>query len=210
MSTLTVPVVYGPYSNPDATDTDDTGAGSPVIETTLTASSETRQHRQGSTCERRGLQRRDPRARLSSSMSAIAWSCGWSTCSLIQWAFIGMASSWRTTQTERRLRRTRPSRAPAQVLGNGVPAGGTFLYKFKVPRAGLFWYHPHHHNSINRVYRGLYGMIIVTDPLEAGLVGSVLPAAADTMQLVLSDITVCKAWLDRTRTTSGITSTPRR
>jgi FtsP/CotA-like multicopper oxidase with cupredoxin domain len=80
--------------------------------------------------------------------------------------------------------------SPAQLIG-GAPAGGTFLYKFKVTRPGLFWYHPHHGNSINRVFRGLYGMIIVTDPvLEAGL-GSVLPA--DTMQLVLSDTTVCKA-----------------
>ena len=89
---------------------------------------------------------------------------------------------------------TQNEAAPAvvQTLGNGVQAGGTFLYKFKVTRPGIFWYHPHHGNSINRVFRGLYGMIIVTDPLEASIVGSVLPAAADTMQLVLSDITVCK------------------
>src|SRR5437667_8030461 len=30
-----------------------------------------------------------------------------------------------------------------------APAGGTYLYKFRVPRPGLFWYHPHHHNGIN-------------------------------------------------------------
>jgi FtsP/CotA-like multicopper oxidase with cupredoxin domain len=82
--------------------------------------------------------------------------------------------------------------APLQILGNGTPAGGTFLYKFKVTRPGLFWYHPHHHNSLNRLFRGMYGMIVVTDPLEAGLVGSVLPSAAETMQLVLSDTTVCR------------------
>ena len=92
----------------------------------------------------------------------------------------------------------------AQLLGGTVPAGGTFLYKFKVTRAGIFWYHPHHHNSMNRVFRGLYGMIIVTDPLESNIravlpaadplaLPAVLPAQADTMQLVLSDITVCKA-----------------
>ncbi len=75
-----------------------------------------------------------------------------------------------------------------------APPGGTFLYKFKVTRPGLFWYHPHHHNSSNRVFRGMYGMIIVTDPLEANLTnGVILPAPADTMQVVLSDITVCKA-----------------
>ena len=90
---------------------------------------------------------------------------------------------------------TQNGAAPAvvQTLGNGVQAGGTFLYKFKVTRPGIYWYHPHHGNSINRVFRGLYGMIIVTDPLEASIVGSVLPAGVDTMQLVLSDITVCKA-----------------
>jgi FtsP/CotA-like multicopper oxidase with cupredoxin domain len=74
-----------------------------------------------------------------------------------------------------------------------APIGGSYLYKFTVTRPGLYWYHPHHHASPNRVFRGLYGMIVVADPLEAGLVGTVLPAAADTYQVVLSDITVCKA-----------------
>ncbi|CAE6509523.1 conserved hypothetical protein [Nitrosomonas nitrosa] len=74
------------------------------------------------------------------------------------------------------------------------PTGGTYLYKFKVPRPGIYWYHPHHHHSTNRVFRGTYGMIIVTDPNEAMLVGAgVLPGATDTVQLVLSDTTVCKA-----------------
>ena len=75
-----------------------------------------------------------------------------------------------------------------------APAGGTYLYKFKVPRPGLYWYHPHHHLSTNRVFRGLYGMIIVTDPNEAQLItDGVIPGAAQTLPLVLSDITVCKA-----------------
>jgi FtsP/CotA-like multicopper oxidase with cupredoxin domain len=70
-----------------------------------------------------------------------------------------------------------------------VPPGGTFLYKFKVPpRPGIFWYHPHHHSSTNQVFKGLYGMIIVTDP---NLISStVLPA--QTLPIVLSDTTVCK------------------
>jgi FtsP/CotA-like multicopper oxidase with cupredoxin domain len=72
----------------------------------------------------------------------------------------------------------------------GATAGGTFLYKFKVTRAGLFWYHPHHGMSMNRVFRGMYGMIIVTDPGELTIPPSVLPT--DSVQLVLSDITVCK------------------
>ncbi len=83
--------------------------------------------------------------------------------------------------------------APLQVLGNGVPAGGTFLYKFNVPRPGIFWFHPHHHHSTNRVFRGQYGMIVVSEPgVEAALAG-VLPSAANTHRLALSDITVCKA-----------------
>jgi FtsP/CotA-like multicopper oxidase with cupredoxin domain len=70
----------------------------------------------------------------------------------------------------------------------------TFLYKFKVPRPGLYWYHPHHHSSTNQVFKGLHGMIIVTDPNEATLIaGGVLPGAADTLTVVLSDTTVCKA-----------------
>jgi FtsP/CotA-like multicopper oxidase with cupredoxin domain len=77
-----------------------------------------------------------------------------------------------------------------QILG--ATAGGTFLYKFKVTRAGLFWYHPHHGNSINRVFRGMYGMIIVKDPAEDTLTvpGGVLPEPTETVQVVLSDITV--------------------
>ncbi|HYD37614.1 MAG TPA: multicopper oxidase domain-containing protein, partial [Allosphingosinicella sp.] len=46
--------------------------------------------------------------------------------------------------------------APLQTLGNGVPAGGTFLYKFNLPRPGIFWFHPHHHHSTNRTFRGQY------------------------------------------------------
>src|SRR3954454_23866541 len=75
-----------------------------------------------------------------------------------------------------------------------VQPGGTFLYKFKAIRPGIFWYHPHHHASTDQVFKGLYGMIVVTDPNEAALIASgTLPSAADTRQIVLSDMTVCKA-----------------
>ncbi len=75
-----------------------------------------------------------------------------------------------------------------------APAGGTYLYKFKVPRPGLYWYHPHHHHSTNRVFKGLYGLIVVADPNESTLIASgVIPGPADTRQFVLSDLTVCKA-----------------
>jgi FtsP/CotA-like multicopper oxidase with cupredoxin domain len=77
---------------------------------------------------------------------------------------------------------------------NQVQPGGTFLYKFKVNRPGIFWYHPHHHSSTNQVFKGMYGMIVVEDPNDGALraAGS-LPPAVNTRQLVLSDTTVCKA-----------------
>ena len=81
---------------------------------------------------------------------------------------------------------------------NLVPPGGSFLYKFKVTRPGIFWYHPHHDPSddsnTNQVFSGLYGMIVVTDPNEAAPPG--LRDAScrqhQTKPLVLSDTTVCK------------------
>ena len=42
--------------------------------------------------------------------------------------------------------------ASSRPWADGVLAGGTYLYKFKVTRPGIFWYHPHHHNSTNRVF----------------------------------------------------------
>src|SRR3954469_23698710 len=77
---------------------------------------------------------------------------------------------------------------------NQVPPGGSFLYKFTVTRPGIYWYHPHHHSSTNQVFKGLYGMILVTDPNEAPLItAGTLPGAAATVPMVLSDTTVCKA-----------------
>lgn len=73
-----------------------------------------------------------------------------------------------------------------------APAGGSYLYKFTVPEPGLYWYHPHHHLSTNRVFRGLYGMIVVDDPVESSLLPGVLPDASQTTQLVISDTTVAK------------------
>ena len=77
-------------------------------------------------------------------------------------------------------------------------AGGTYLYKFTATRPGIFWYHPHHFHSTNRVFRGLYGMIIVRQPAEDALVApdddsapGILPSAANTLPLVLSDTSIC-------------------
>ncbi|HET6998252.1 MAG TPA: multicopper oxidase domain-containing protein [Solirubrobacterales bacterium] len=79
------------------------------------------------------------------------------------------------------------------VTQDMVPAGGSFIYKFTVPRPGIYWYHPHHHASTNQVFRGMYGMIVVRDPNEAQLQQfGVLPSAAQTREIVLSDTTVCE------------------
>jgi FtsP/CotA-like multicopper oxidase with cupredoxin domain len=77
---------------------------------------------------------------------------------------------------------------------NQVPPGGKFLYKFKVSRPGIFWYHPHHHASTNQVFKGLIGSIIVKDANEEALQGSgVLPPESQTRTLALNDTTICKA-----------------
>jgi FtsP/CotA-like multicopper oxidase with cupredoxin domain len=77
---------------------------------------------------------------------------------------------------------------------NQVKAGGTFRYEFKVTRPGIFWYHPHHHSSTNQVFKGMYGMIVVRDPIERlPQLQSLLPPLDRTLRLVLSDTTVCKA-----------------
>jgi FtsP/CotA-like multicopper oxidase with cupredoxin domain len=77
---------------------------------------------------------------------------------------------------------------------NQVEPGDSYLYDFVAPRAGVYWYHPHHHASTNQVFKGLYGSIIITDPNEAALIADgTLPGAADTLTLSLSDVTVCKA-----------------
>ncbi len=80
------------------------------------------------------------------------------------------------------------------LAGEVSPVGGTYLYKFKVTRPGIFWYHPHHFHSTNRVFRGLYGMMVVKDLAnETNLIAAnKIPAAADTHDLVLADTTICK------------------
>lgn len=43
-----------------------------------------------------------------------------------------------------------------------VPPGEGFDYRFRVPDAGTFWYHPHN-RSWEQVARGLYGLLIVDE-----------------------------------------------
>ncbi|MDH4084637.1 MAG: multicopper oxidase family protein [Nitrospira sp.] len=83
-----------------------------------------------------------------------------------------------------------------EVTQHAVAPGERFTYDFTVSRPGIFWYHPHHHSSTNQVAKGLYGSIIIEDKFgyEAALIAqNVIPSAAQTKTLVISDITVCGA-----------------
>ena len=65
-----------------------------------------------------------------------------------------------------------------------VEAGGSFDYDYQLPDnhpPGVYWYHPHHHGFVaDQVFGGLYGAIIVEDPVP-------IPSARERM-LVISDI----------------------
>ncbi|MFC5929472.1 multicopper oxidase family protein [Cryobacterium melibiosiphilum] len=66
-----------------------------------------------------------------------------------------------------------------------VAAGDTFDYEYVLPAnhpPGVYWYHPHAHGSVaDQVFGGLYGAIIVEDPVPI--------AASRERVLVISDIT---------------------
>jgi FtsP/CotA-like multicopper oxidase with cupredoxin domain len=50
----------------------------------------------------------------------------------------------------------------AGLTQDPVPPGEIFDYRFKVPDAGTFWYHPHN-RSWEQLARGLYGALIVEE-----------------------------------------------
>ena len=75
-------------------------------------------------------------------------------------------------------------RVPAAMDGNGMPSippGGTFEYRFTLPDAGTFWYHPHV-NSAAQLGFGLYGALVVDEPG--------VPLVADESTVVLSDASI--------------------
>jgi FtsP/CotA-like multicopper oxidase with cupredoxin domain len=188
-----------PYQLPVATDDADTGVGSPVLETTFVASVQPVDiDGSGNLIQAEVFNGAipGPTLRLDVGQTAVVRLVNdLPVPTGIHWHGIELANY--ADGTEVTQDGAVAGSPPVQMLGGtpgapgvAVPAGGTYLYKFKVTRPGLFWYHPHHHNSLNRLFRGMYGMIVVRDPLEASLVGTVLPT--DTMQVVLSDITVCR------------------
>lgn len=82
-----------------------------------------------------------------------------------------------------------------------VQPGQSFGYEYAIPAdhpAGTFWYHPHHHGLVaDQVFGGLYGAIVVEDPVP-------IPVVTDRILLV-SDIT-----LDSSRAVAGVTAMQRR
>jgi FtsP/CotA-like multicopper oxidase with cupredoxin domain len=62
-----------------------------------------------------------------------------------------------------------------------IPAGGSFEYRFELPDAGTFWYHPHIAEA-TQMERGLYGAIVVRGDDE--------PEVDTEALLVLDDLTL--------------------
>lgn len=51
----------------------------------------------------------------------------------------------------------------AHLTQEAVAPGESFDYRFTVPDAGTYWYHPHTHGSAEQVERGLAGALIVEE-----------------------------------------------
>jgi FtsP/CotA-like multicopper oxidase with cupredoxin domain len=63
-------------------------------------------------------------------------------------------------------------RVPATMDGTDmvqspIAPGETFTYRFRLPDAGTFWYHPHS-NETEQLEKGLYGALIVRGRGRAG------------------------------------------
>lgn len=83
-----------------------------------------------------------------------------------------------------------------EMVQRPVLPGETFTYRFRLPDAGAFWYHPHLNETV-QLERGLYGALIVRGPEE--------PVVDVERVLVLDDIKLDKAgqikapggWIER-------------
>lgn len=67
-----------------------------------------------------------------------------------------------------------------------IPPGEEFVYEFEIrDRAATYWFHPHPHGSTaSQVYRGLAGLLLVSDEEEDSLE---LPTAENDLPLVIQD-----------------------
>jgi FtsP/CotA-like multicopper oxidase with cupredoxin domain len=52
-----------------------------------------------------------------------------------------------------------------EMVQRPIEPGGTFTYRFRLPDAGTFWYHPHVNETV-QLERGLYGALVVRGPDE--------------------------------------------
>ncbi|MCC2655707.1 MAG: multicopper oxidase type 3 [Panacagrimonas sp.] len=73
------------------------------------------------------------------------------------------------------------------VTQDAVLPGQSYVYRFKTFRPGVYWYHSHMLPG-TATFRGMYGPILIENPIEPSLRGTVLPSAANTHTMVLSDI----------------------
>jgi FtsP/CotA-like multicopper oxidase with cupredoxin domain len=55
-----------------------------------------------------------------------------------------------------------------EMVQRSVAPGGTFVYRFRLPDAGTFWYHPHSNETV-QLEMGLYGALLVRGPDEPKL-----------------------------------------
>ena len=55
-----------------------------------------------------------------------------------------------------------------EMVQRSVAPGETFVYRFRLPDAGTFWYHPHSNEPV-QLEMGLYGALIVRGPDEPKL-----------------------------------------
>ena len=67
-----------------------------------------------------------------------------------------------------------------------IPPGDEFVYEFEIrDHAATYWFHPHPHESTaSQVYRGLAGLLLVSDEEEDSLD---LPTAENDLPLVIQD-----------------------
>ena len=67
-----------------------------------------------------------------------------------------------------------------------IGPGQTYTYEFEVQnRAGTYWFHPHPHGLTGgQVYRGLAGLLIVSDDEEAA---AGLPSGAHDLPVIIQD-----------------------
>ena len=74
------------------------------------------------------------------------------------------------------------------VTQDTVLSGQTYTYRFRVPRAGLYWYHSHMLPGTT-TFGGMYGPIVIHDTNETALMAAnILPSTNYTFPIMFSDI----------------------